>query len=116
MTAGPRLIGGIDRAVSEHGGLDPVVDALADAPAQRDDRIEENLLAPLTLPGGGRGQRAQRGDRRHDRVADQLGTAAQAAGVVTEPARMTLERTFLRGGQARRPNRAPGDPRLRHSG
>jgi hypothetical protein len=115
MVPGPGLVRGIDRAVSEHGGLEPVVDTLPDAPPQRDDRIEEDLLSPAALPGSGRGQRPNGGDRRHDRVADQLGTAAQAAGVVTEPPRMTLERTLLRGGQTPLPNRVPGDPRLRHS-
>ena len=116
MVAGPRLICGIDRAVSEHGGLKPVVDALPDAPPQLDDRIEEDLLPPATLPGGGRGQRPHSGDRRHNRVADQLNAAAQAAGIMTEPARMTLERTLLRGRQTPPPCRVPGDPRLRHNG
>ena len=114
--AGPRLVGGIDRAVGEHRGLDPVVDALPDAPAQRDDRIEEDLLPPLALPGGGRGQRAHRGDRRHDRIADQLGAAAEASDVVAEPVRMPLERTLLRGRQTRRRSGVPGDPHLRHNG
>ena len=76
MMAGPRLICGIDRAVSEQGGLKPVVDALPDAPAQLDDRVEEDLLPPAALPGSGRGQRPHGGERRHNRVADQLSTAA----------------------------------------
>ena len=116
MVAGPRLICGIDHAISEHGGLEPVVDALPDAPPQLDDRIEENLLSPAALPGGGRGQRAHSGERRHDRVADQLSAVAQAAGIVAEPARMPLERTLLRGRQTLLPDRMPGDPHFRHNG
>ena len=113
MIAGPRLIRGIDGAVSERGGLEPVVHALPDAPAQRDGRIEEDLLSPAALPGSGRGQRAHAGDRRYDRVADQFGIAAQPADIVAEPAGVTLERPLLRGGQAPLPGRVARDPRFR---
>ena len=113
VIAGPRLIRGIDGAVSERGGLEPVVHALPDAPAQRDGRIEEDLLSPAALPGSGRGQRAHAGDRRYDRVADQFGIAAQPADIVAEPAGVTLERPLLRGGQAPLPGRVARDPRFR---
>jgi hypothetical protein len=115
MAAGPRLIRGIDRAVGEHGSLHPVVHALPDAAAQLDEGIEEDPLPPAALLGSGRGQRAHGGDRRHDRVADQLGTTTEPAGVVTEPARVTVERTLLRGRQTPLVDHVPGDPRLRHT-
>ena len=35
---------------------------------------------------------------------------------MTEPARMTLERTLLRGRQTWLPDRVPGDPHFRHNG
>ncbi len=116
MAAGSRLIRGIDGAVGEDSGLHPVVHALPDTPAQFDGRVEEDLLPPAALLGGGRAQRAHGGDRRHDRVADQFGTAAEPAGVVTEPTRVAVERTLLLSRQAQRPGRGPGDPRLRHAG
>jgi len=57
----------------------------ADTAAQLDDRIEEDPLPPAALPGSGRGQRAHGGDRRHDRVADQLSTTTEPPGVVAGP-------------------------------
>ena len=54
------------------------------------------------------------------RVANQLGAAAEPAGVVAEPARVPVELALLRGGQAPFPGRPAGVPhvsrRFRHGG
>jgi hypothetical protein len=51
MPDAPPLVLGVDLAVGKDGGLEPVVDALPEAPADLDDRVEENLLAPAAPPG-----------------------------------------------------------------
>ena len=81
----------VERAVRVRVGLDPVVDALAQAPPHLDHRVEVHAPAPRALGGRGRRQPPQPADRRDRRVGHDLGASLELGQIVAEGCGATRE-------------------------